>query len=60
MRQQIFKANKARIKEINSNPVNTFRVGVNKFADLDPQEYREKLFKSKRSHRNPETKQQEK
>ena len=37
MRQQNFKANVARIKEINSNTVNSFTVAVNKYADFDPQ-----------------------
>jgi KDEL-tailed cysteine endopeptidase len=40
LRADIFKSNLARIAEENSNPENTFTVGINKFADWTPAEFK--------------------
>jgi hypothetical protein len=40
MRQMIFKTNLAKIQEENKNPLNAFRLAVNKYADWTPQEYK--------------------
>lgn len=43
----VFKQSLAKIKEINSNPQNTFTAGINKFSDLTWDEFKNKMLMTK-------------